>query len=1352
MVKLKIYCWHVALSYANLIIQLVYTVFYIPYQIFGETICIAADHQFFMAAADDVQVERLLRDAVERVRALPRTRETRAFVASGERLVNALRAPRPNALLDSGARADVSHAVRDVRDILARATAASSPRLPLLEMERKRRFRVSSRPSLRASDRKLLDAASKRIEATAQVALYKARLTDPGRVMDVAEMVSDDSPARREWEFSLVKSPITPLSARDLDRAPHGALLPALWRGTRVSVRVMRRDRARFYAEGDYLWKLGDSPSIPKLLGGHWQSSSGRSSSTDVGYLVVEVVSGTSLDKLVRQQRLAATLNQLRVLDRIVTALMHAQSVVPSLSHQDLHPGNIFLVPTTSSSPLSCTLTPPPNGSPKVSRAKGSQSSGPAQVPTPTDQSPMPPQTTPATDEHDYSTSVDSANSLGVNDAPVLDVTTSVPDDASDVDDQICRVASPIAEPGSPVRSDATLDARVRRAASTAAARGDVALARGMLSMHSIQSKMRTVKANSTTSSCANNLTSTQSLSHRATGALLGSSTTKNSSSGRQQRFPSPAAYLVKVLDFAPSTESQGRRSQTSWSNPTVAGYCAPEMATPKMWRRAGDHRQRHRISALRQLSTDIELDRRVSSDSSNTTSSAVVHTPSQHRPASPTVVPRKPSRIIARSLSYPRKPAAPVDIAEGVMFADEDAFNKNVDGLSPPFGRVHSLDSAHIGDSALAMPRKMVTHHAALSHASSGSRAKAHRSFHPDMSNSTYGQSGTDGDDDDLRDYRRQVDRTFKEKETADEEHRRLRQSVRRDDPKRMTSIYRRISAHHQRNSELTEIEKADPNGNKTHLTGNILGTVLSRSSGGNKSFDSKTGTARLLGDASAETRVLAIQKVDVWSLGWLLFYMATGEHPPTDAWASTRPLTLIDMSPLSPQVADVMKVCIVHDVSRRICLEDLKRRLEAHMRHALFVKGLTMLDTSPRHAFRLLDKVVGLRATIGPGASDDSRQYLNSPGDFGEPTEETVELGATVHRRANSSTPRESVKRPRSVIGYTRLHSNLSANAVDVRAQSLATGQRVRPINTHVAVGLNARTRAALSTLPLVIVRRVEWEFAARKYECSDRDLQRLRRALICERWTKSEVNDGELAIAYLRRRCAQGVTSAQSALGWVYRWGAGGAAKEVSRAMRLWEAAMESADPEAANGLGLIYHHGRRDIEADGRRAQRYYEIAVEQGYPAAAVNLGVMLHDGAAGLAVDGLSAKALYELACENGDAIAANNLGLLLQHGAPNVEKDAIAAIRAYELAISRGERNHARRNLAELIWDGAENLPRNIPRAFEMMAIAIEEGDAASRSAAQTKLRALVSRDRDVVRASLTRSMRKKYAEVLLS
>ena len=1286
-----------------------------------------------MAAADDVEVARLLRDAVERVRALPRSRETRSFVASGERLVNALRAPRPGALLDSGARADVSHAVRDVRDIVARATAAASPRLPLLEMERKRRFRVSARPSLRALDRKLLDAAAKRIEATAQVALYKARLTDPGRVMDVAEMVSDDSPARREWEFSLVKSPITPLSARDLDRAPHGALLPALWRGSRVSVRVMRRDRARFYTEGDYLWKLGDSPSIPKLLGGHWQSSSLRSSSTDVGYLVLEVVNGTSLDKLVRQQRLAATLNQLRVLDRIVTALIHAQSVVPSLSHQDLHPGNIFLVPTNSSSPLSCSLTPPPlKGSPTSARASGSHYPGSSLSPGLADQSPIPPQTTPATDEHDYSTSVDSANSLGVNEAPVLDIPPTVPDDASDIDDQVCRATNPTTEPGSPVRSDATLDARVRRAASTAAARGDVALARGMLSMHSIQAKMRSVKSGSP--NLCTNLASTQSLSHRATGVLLGASTAKSSGAGRQQRSPSPAAYLVKVLDFSPSSEAQGRRSQTSWSNPTVAGYCAPEMATPKMWRRAGDHRQRHRISALRQ-STDVEIDRRLSSDSSNTTSSAVVHTPSQHRPASPTVVPRKPSRIIARSLSYPRKPAAPVDIAEGVMFADEDAFNKNVDGLSPPFGRVHSLDSAHIGDSALAVPRKMVTHHAALSHASSGSRTNPHSSYYPDFS---HGTPGTEGDDDVLRDYRRQVDR--------------LRQSVRRDDPKRMTSLYRRISAHHQRNSELVEMEKSDPNGNKTHLTGNILGTVLSRSSGGNKSFDSKTGAPRFVADASAETRMLAIQKVDVWSLGWLLFYMATGEHPPTDAWASTRPLTLVDMSPLSPQIVDVMKVCIVHDVRQRICLDELKRRLEGHMRQALFVKGLSMLDSSPRHAFRLLDKVVGLRATIGLGATDDSRQYLTA-GDFGEPTEETVEIGASVHRRANSSTPRESGKRPRSAIGYTRLHSNLSANAVDVRAQSLATGQRVRTLNAHVAaVGLNARTRAALSTLPLVIVRRVEWEFAARKYECSDRDLQRLRRALICERWTKSEVSDGELAIAYLRRRCAQGVTSAQSALGWVYRWGAGGAAKEVARAMRLWEAAMESSDPEAANGLGLIYHHGRRDIEADGRRAQRYYEIAVEQGYPAAAVNLGVMLHDGAAGLSVDGLSAKALYELACENGDAIAANNLGLLLQHGAPNVEKDAIAAMRAYELAIARGERNHARRNLAELIWDGAENLTRNIPRAFEMMAIAIEEGDAASRSAAQNKLRALVSRDRDVVRASLTRSMRKKYAEVLLS
>lgn len=57
-----------------------------------------------------------------------------------------------------------------------------------------------------------------------------------------------------------------------------------------------------------------------------------------------------------------------------------------------------------------------------------------------------------------------------------------------------------------------------------------------------------------------------------------------------------------------------------------------------------------------------------------------------------------------------------------------------------------------------------------------------------------------------------------------------------------------------------------------------------------------------------------------------------------------------------------------------------------------------------------------------------------------------------------------------------------------------------------------------------------------------------------------------------------------------------------------------------------------------------------------------------------------------------------------------------------------------------------------DIPMAIEQLALAIEEGDGPSRAAAQNKLRALISRDREAVRRSLTRSLRKKYGEILLS
>lgn len=424
---------------------------------------------------------------------------------------------------------------------------------------------------------------------------------------------------------------------------------------------------------------------------------------------------------------------------------------------------------------------------------------------------------------------------------------------------------------------------------------------------------------------------------------------------------------------------------------------------------------------------------------------------------------------------------------------------------------------------------------------------------------------------------------------------------------------------------------------------------------------------------------------KLDVWSVGWLLYYMATGKHPPSDAWARRIAISQRDLRNVPPECREIIQMCVEHDVEKRSCMLDVKRRIDSILQGLMFGKGLGLLESERQTALVLLDKAVGIKS------DKDSRGALSSMSTI------AVIPGASV--------------------------TKASAHAL---GQNTSGSQPGSGQQQHV-LGLTVNTQMGLASLPLVVVRRVEWEAAARQLGRSRDEISRLRGALVNEKWNKGDVIDGAGAVEYLTKRSVEGVASAQSALGWVYRWGAGGVQKNVDKAMDEWGKAVSLGDPEACNGLGLLYHHGREDVCIDGEKARKYYQIAVDQGYPAAAVNLGVMLHDGAAGLAPDGVAARGLYEMACRHGDAIAANNLGLLLQHGAPGVEADAGGAVRAYEMAIARNERHHACRNLGELLWKGAEGVSRSRANAVEYFAHAIARGDTSSRRSACAKLKKLV-------------------------
>lgn len=451
------------------------------------------------------------------------------------------------------------------------------------------------------------------------------------------------------------------------------------------------------------------------------------------------------------------------------------------------------------------------------------------------------------------------------------------------------------------------------------------------------------------------------------------------------------------------------------------------------------------------------------------------------------------------------------------------------------------------------------------------------------------------------------------------------------------------------------------------------------------------------------------SLAKVDIWSMGWIMYYMVTGKHPDLDVTfdrmkAATcevdgKEQSILDekmekeLAHAQPAIRSIVEMCAVYNPEKRATLRELKEALLSLFEAMVFVKGVSLVESSHSHGMAMMDRAVGIKAPKSDLYRDvrdrKEKRHING-------------VGLKCFRQE----------------GHTD------------EGDALMNCQIMSKKASSEAIGTKDLTYKGLHSLPLVIVRRVEWEAMAKAQLMSECEVAVVKRALVSHMWSKSDVKDGPAAIKYLVRRDEEtggGNGAAKSALGWIYRWGAGGADKNMELAVKLWQEAMFLGDAEAVNGLVLLYHHGRPNIVADGRAARGFYDKAIEWGYAAAAVNVGVMLHDGAAGVVMDGIGARKYYERANDVGDGVAANNLGLLYQFGAPGVEVDGSIALRHYEVSIVRGERNHGRRNLGELLWEGAPGVERDCEAAVQNLVVAATEGDAIAIRLAKKKLKKVV-------------------------
>jgi hypothetical protein len=144
-------------------------------------------------------------------------------------------------------------------------------------------------------------------------------------------------------------------------------------------------------------------------------------------------------------------------------------------------------------------------------------------------------------------------------------------------------------------------------------------------------------------------------------------------------------------------------------------------------------------------------------------------------------------------------------------------------------------------------------------------------------------------------------------------------------------------------------------------------------------------------------------------------------------------------------------------------------------------------------------------------------------------------------------------------------------------------------------------------------------------------------------------------------------QGVASAQTNLGFMYKNGYGGVKQNYKQAAAWFQKAADQGD---ATALGVMYANGY-GVKQDYKQAAAWYQKAADQGVAAAQNNLGVMYQNGD-GVNKDYKQAVAWYEKAADQGDAAAQNNLGVMYKNGY-GVNKDYKQAAAWFQKAADQG-------------------------------------------------------------------------------
>jgi len=174
----------------------------------------------------------------------------------------------------------------------------------------------------------------------------------------------------------------------------------------------------------------------------------------------------------------------------------------------------------------------------------------------------------------------------------------------------------------------------------------------------------------------------------------------------------------------------------------------------------------------------------------------------------------------------------------------------------------------------------------------------------------------------------------------------------------------------------------------------------------------------------------------------------------------------------------------------------------------------------------------------------------------------------------------------------------------------------------------------------------------------------------------------------------------------LGYCYQNGIG-VEKDLSKAVELYQRAVDMGEVHAMTNLGYCYRTGQ-GVEKNLSKAVELYQRAVNMGEVCAMTNLGYCYRTGQ-GIEKNLSKAVELYQRAVDMGDSIAMNNLGYCYQYGY-GVDRDVSMAINLLQRSYELGE-THSLVNIYNIGKQYENGSIRDYKKALELYTYAYDRG-----------------------------------------